>query len=399
MSYIYASIGQIGFAYVDDKWMLLDEKLMQAEQFNWDFLLQVFTRINSLQYSPLNTLYYYLIYQINGYDPYYYHLFSFLIHVCNVSLIFFLLRDLLRIFSVSNAELLAYGVALMWAVLPFNVESVIWISASKIPLYTFFGLLSFMVFVKAFLKGNYYYFAFSLVLFTLSFLAKEQAVLFPLMMAAFIFAYQKKHNEVFSPARFVKWIGPFFVLSFLFGLITLYSVIYGGGSHDVARYPFTQRLVLSFYCICFYIFNTFIPFNLHYHYPFPVKPNEVLPFTYYIYPVLLPAILWQFFVLIKRNPNYMLYIFCLSIFIIHLLLCIQIVPLARAAMLADRYMYLPAIGLLLILAIVINEKFEKNLKQVRHSTGSIALIFSIYILFLTIYSHNLVDAWKYMQLK
>ena len=36
-SFIYCSLNQLGFAFVDDKWMLLDERLIQVNAFNWGF--------------------------------------------------------------------------------------------------------------------------------------------------------------------------------------------------------------------------------------------------------------------------------------------------------------------------------------------------------------------------
>jgi hypothetical protein len=398
ISIIYSSITQIRFAFVDDKWMLLDEKLIIVPKVDWDFLKQVFTRINSLQYSPLNTLYYYFIYQINGYDPYYYHLGSFIIHALNVLLVFILVRKILILFKISNIEILAYGVALIWAVLPLNVESVIWISASKILLYTFFGLISFILFLDAFLEGSKYLYVASIVTFILSFLAKEQAVLFPFMMILFVFTYQQKNKLGLSISRMLKYISPFFILALIFGLVTLYTVIYGGGSHDIERFPFSQRIVLMFYCICFYIFNNFIPVNLHYHYAFPIHSGQSLPFIYYLYPVLLLSIMWQFFVLAKKKTNFYLYLFCFGIFMIHLILCIQLVPLPRAAMIADRYMYIPSVGLLLIAAVILNENFDLSFKKMNRPAILISFAFVIYMLFLTVSSYDLVENWKKMQL-
>lgn len=398
LSLIYSGISEISFANVDDKWMLLDEKLMLVDNFDWTFLKSVFTQINSLQYSPLNTLYYYFIYQLNGFDPYYFHLGSLLVHTLNTVFIFIVCRKILVLFEITNSKTIAYAIALVWSILPFNVESVVWISASKILLYTFFGLLSFNFYIEAYLKkSSYLYFA-SLVCFLLSFLAKEQAVMLPLMYAIFSYCYTKKHKIEPKRSVIIRYLLPFFILSFLCGIITLYTVIYGGGTHPVERYPFSHRIILMFYCLCFYLFNNFIPFNLHYHYPFPVSSKTMLPFIYYLYPLLFLLILWFSYQIVKSKQNFYLYLFAFGIFIVHLLLCIQLVPLARAAMMADRYMYFSSLGLLIIAGVVLNEKLDLSFKRVDKASVLISLVYILYVLFLASSSYYLVENWKTMQL-
>ena len=395
VAYVYAPLTQIGFAKVDDKWMLLDE---QFSIFDWAFLRNVFSETNSLQYAPINTLYYYVVYQVNGFDPYYFHLFSLLVHLLNVGLTYILVKKLLDIFLVLNAVVVSFATALVWAILPFNVESVVWISASKILLYTFWGNVSFVCFIDAYLKSSKWLYISSLVAFVLSFLAKEQAVLYPLMMALFVYVYQLKFYSKSNIKKLVLYTGPVLLLAFVFGLITAYIAIYGEGFHHVDRYPFSQRIILAFYCLYFYIFSCFVPINLHYHYPFPMKIGSALPIVYYIFPCLTIIIGWFSYNMIKNNTNKLFYIMCLGIFIINLLLTIQIVPLARASMLADRYMYISSIGLLLIALTVLNEKFDLTFKKATTANITIAICFALYVLALSFYSHNLVNHWQTMQL-
>lgn len=398
LSYVYASIIQIGFADVDDKWMLLDVTLIQAKTFNLTFIKAVMFQINNLQYSPLNTFYYYFIYQINGYDPYYYHLSSLFIHVLNVALTYLLVKKLLDTFDISNSSILSFAIALVWAVLPFNVEAVVWISASKILLCTFFGNLSFICFVHAFTKSNKLLYAISILTFVLSFLAKEQAVLYSLAMGLFVCAYQLKFNSKLNVKTLALYAAPFIVLAFMLGLITTYIAVYGGGAHDIDRYPFGQRFILAFYCLYFYIFNCLVPVNLHYHYPFPIKLGHALPVIYYIFAIITLIMTWLIYNLLKSNKNKSLYVMGIGIFLIHLLLTLQIIPLPRAAMLADRYMYNSSVGVLLCFVTILNEKFDLSFKKMQQSHIIILACFIIYIIGLSIYSHNLVDSWKNMQL-
>lgn len=398
LSCIYHPIMHLGFANVDDKWMLLDDILVQSEIFNLDFVKAVFVEINSLQYAPLNLFYYYFIYQINGYDPHYYHLFSLFIHLLNVGLVYILLKKLLDIFAISNAIIIAYAVSLIWAVLPFNVESVVWISASKILLYTFWGNISFICFLYAYTRSNKAMYFASLLAFILSFLAKEQAVLYALMMFLFVYCYQLKFRPKVNLISVSIHTTPFMILALVFGLVTVYVAVYGDGEHAVERYPFVQRFILAFYCLYFYIFNCFIPINLHYHYPFPMRAGNALPIIYYIFPVVAVLMIRFGYQFLRNNKNLPIFIMGFGIFLIHLLLTIQVFPLARASMLADRYMYVSSIGLLLIGFLFLNETFDLSFKKLDRFNIILLTGFFLYVIGLSIYSYNLVHNWGNMQL-
>ncbi|WP_429382079.1 hypothetical protein [Mucilaginibacter sp. UYCu711] len=310
-----------------------------------------------------------------------------------------MVKKILKAFAIVNSDVIAYALALTWAILPFNVESVVWISASKVLLYAFFGHLSFILFIDAYLKPSKSRYILSLIFLLISGLAKEQAVLYPLMMILFVYLHQTKEGHPRDFKKLTITIAPFVGLVFIIGLVTIYVAIFGGGSHHIDRYPFYQRFILSFYCICFYAINCLVPYNLHYHYPFPVKSGLGLPFTYYIYPIVVIFAGWQAYSILKHQKNRNVYYIGLGIFVIHLLLCIQITPLARAAMMADRYMYIPSVGILLISLVFINEKLDLSFKKLSKFHIIALVCFSLYIILLSIYSHTLVDHWKTLQLK
>ncbi|RQO66477.1 hypothetical protein DBR43_30175 [Pedobacter sp. KBW06] len=395
MSLIYKELNGLRFANVDDQWMLLDDVLVRPAKFDPEFLKKVFTNINSLQYAPLNTLYYYLIYKINGYDPYWYHLISFFVHVLNTALIYTISKTIFRLFHIGNVTVLAYVVTVLWAILPFNVESVVWISASKILLFSFFGLLSFMWFIKAYVNGSKGYYVASILAFTLAFLAKEQAVLLSLMFLVFRYCYDRQYDQV-NLKKTIVYLLPFMVLSLVFGLVTVYAAVYGDGSHDIARYPFYQRIVLTFYCLCFYVFNLFVPIDLHYHYPFPNAAGQALPLKFYVYPVVFGLLSWQLTGLLKGGKNFNFYLLCIGIFFAHLLLSIQVFPLARAAVVADRYMYLSSFGLLMMAVVALGENIR--FEQLTFSNKAIIGGFAVYVVAIAYYSFNLVNNWQGMNL-
>lgn len=389
----FQPIPYIGFSRPDDSWMLLDIALVHPEKFTVGYLGKVFNSFNSLQYSPLNTLYYYIVYKVNGYDPYWFHLGSFIIHSANVLLVYIAVKKLLNALQIADGRKLAYLICLVWAIHPLNVESVVWISASKIVLFSFWGLLSFILFMNYYVNKRKYAYWLCLLTFTLSFFCKEQAVVFPLLYMAFQFFYDRKHSSKISFKKYVHLI-PFFVISLLGGLITIKALNYAVGNNPLSNFPFSQRVILSFYCLCFYVFNSILPLNLHYHYSFPIQPGNSLPFIFYAFPVGLVAIAGFFFYSIRKLPYFNILLFGVVLFLLHIFLCIQITPLTRPAIMADRYMYLPAIGLLLSLITLLHFKLKKVSTRGKSWYRYLPnIIFTLYIIALAGYSNVLTFNW------
>lgn len=395
---VYYQLPHLDFAYVDDRWMLLDESLIQAT-WSWDTLCGIFTRVNNLQYSPLNTFYYYLIYQIDGYNPYYYHLGSLCLHLINGIVVYKLLVKLFMVFSLGHERTYAYIIMLIWLIHPFNVESVVWVSASKIPLFSAFYLLSLYCFIQAYQKTKYYKLSYilSLFFFILSFMSKEQAVTLPAVILTFVLLIQSKNKSVDLKKAGLKLL-PFVVLSFVFIYVTLFSLHFEGGSHPFDTYPVAKRLFFTFYSLGFYIFNSFLPVELHYHYPFPIKPDENVPLIFYIISISLVFSLFLLHAVLKSTKEYYLYLFLFIFFIVNLSLCIHIVSLPRASIVADRYMYLPLFSVISIAVIYVGKRLESgSFKQPFHpyALWSVGIFATVC---LVIYSHNLVLDWKSRQL-
>lgn len=61
LAVIYAPIIRLNFSIPDDTWMILKNREVRPSSFSCNYLTEVFTTFNDNQYSPVNTLYYYLI--------------------------------------------------------------------------------------------------------------------------------------------------------------------------------------------------------------------------------------------------------------------------------------------------------------------------------------------------
>ena len=128
-------------------------------------------------YQPLRALSYAIDYAIWDYKPFGYHLINLLLHLGASVVLFFLIRallDHLRSSQPGNREA-ALLVALLFAVHPVNVESVAWVSSRKYGLLALFSFLS----ILAYLRQRR---AFSVVAQVLAILSSPFAVVIPALL-------------------------------------------------------------------------------------------------------------------------------------------------------------------------------------------------------------------------
>ncbi|BDS11778.1 tetratricopeptide repeat protein [Aureispira anguillae] len=295
-------------------------------------------------------------------------LWNIILHLLNTLLV------LLLIYRLSSKNLLAsIFVATIFALHPMHVESVAWVSERKDVLYTFFfllGLLSYWNYLKTRLP---IWLVHTFVLFILSCLSKAMAVVFPLVMLLLYFWDQQKKNGVeaftqtLKPASWIHSI-PFFVASLFFGLMAA-SVQSGGdfggllekGTSAVAinsfdTFSLLQRFQFACYGFIQYIIKFFLPTDLCTFYPYPDQQSyddslffKVAPFIVFLF---LAGAVWS----LKFTKSIFL---GLGFYFITIVLVLQFVSVG-AVIMADRYTYLPYIGIALMLALLVDEFVPKN---------------------------------------
>lgn len=187
-------------------------------------LSAIFTEFYRGQYAPLNQLHYTALYHIFGYHQGAFHIASLLIHFLNTVLVYrFSMAVWRRLGLQTTLKLsirrLGFLTAVLFAVLPINVEPVAWVSASKVLIYAFFYLLSLLLYSHYLDSGKSVYYYAVLVAYLLSFFGKEQAVSLPL--ALFLLDWLWNRN-LWEKNVWLEKI-PVFILSVLFGLITIES--------------------------------------------------------------------------------------------------------------------------------------------------------------------------------
>jgi hypothetical protein len=373
----------------DDQWQVLNK--YTSGGLGYENLQSIFGTFYFGQYSPLNQLFYSIIYNFFGFDPRAFHAVNLLWHIGNVCLVYVFIKMLFSFRKEQDTGkeiIIAFFVALLFAIHPIQAEVVSWISASKVLTCSFFFLLS-MIFHLSYTKnGKLLYYLFSIIAFVFSFLCKELAVTLPLCLILIDFFIGKK---TVNKDNIIEKI-PYFSLMICFLVITILS--YNRPVDVVLRsgygYSFGERIIFGCYSLFEYIVKLTVPLNLKFVYPYPMEVGDPLPVLFYIYPIATGAICLLFYKKLKRPITF----FCCAFFLINLSFFLHVVPLPRFAITADRYLYLPSIGLFLLAVFMLIDFLKQILIPLKPSlTKTAALLFATYCIFLGIYSHHRSEVW------
>ncbi len=374
---VYFCIVNHGFLFEwDDHWVVYNDYTnIGLDVIN---LWNVLTEFYGGQYAPFNELSYIFIHALFGYSPMAFHAASLLWHTANTVLLFLVLNRLLKMIPnnplVSQSANVAWVCALLWAVHPVNVESVAWISASKILVYAFYYLAALLLYLYYIERPGIGKYIGLLALFVASFLGKEQAVVLPLAFLLVDYLIKRKDKIDYLLLEKV----PFLILAMFFGIVTIISQGAGG---NMPEYSLWQRLLFCGYTLYEYMVKTVLPMNLMYLYPFPIIPEEKMPFMMYLYPLMILAAAYLIYVWRKER----ILVFGTLFFVVHLLVAIHLISISRFAIVADRYDYLAMIGPLLVMVHYLFLWYQKNKMAARLAIG----LYFIYLCTYTIiYQQN-----------
>ena len=273
-------------------------------------------------------------------DPRGHHAVNIVWHALNTILVFLLFRRLTNAFWLS-----AFSAAL-FAWHPLRVESVAWIAERKDVLSAFFGLFALWAYVVYAQQRSAKWYWLSLGTFALGLLSKPMLVTLPVIMLLLdIWPLQRFR----SAPRLEKL--PFFLLAAGSCAITL-AVQHAGGSIS-AVLPLRARIANGFVAVAGYLEKFVWPNDLAVLYPHPgFWPATTVVTSILLFVLLTGAALSQF----RARPWLAISWFWFLIMLLPVLGFVQI----GLHYMADRYTYLPILGLQLALL----PAFAKSSRQV-----------------------------------
>ncbi|MGA3052925.1 MAG: tetratricopeptide repeat protein [Candidatus Korobacteraceae bacterium] len=359
---LYYPVSGHPFVNYDDNVYVTENEQVKSG-LNWDTLQWAFTTTEAGNWHPLTWLSHTLDYQLFQADPAGHHNTNLLLHVLNALLLFWVLRQATGFTGRS------WMVAALFALHPVNVESVAWISERKNLLSMLFFLLAlgaYRWYVREPRTGRY---AVVAGFFALGLMAKPQIITLPFVLllwdywplrrmaivgdqAAFDTADDRPAlaknalEQSALPQQSFSWLAaeklPLLALCGASAFITMRAQQAAGAMHTVKNtFPLSIRLGNAIVCYARYLGKAFWPSHLALVYPHP--GTSLKAWAVFAALVLLLAV--TALVLSERRRRYLLVGWFW--FLGTMVPMIGLVQVGEQAM-ADRYAYLPFIGLFIM---------------------------------------------------
>src|SRR5437870_11303214 len=226
-------------------------------------------------YIPLTWMTFGLAYLLCGINPLGYHLTSLLLHAANAVVFFFLVSRLLTLALPSPSErghavpVAAGFAALVFAIHPLRVESVVWATERRDVLSGLFYLVTILVYLRACEgeeRGRRWY-SLAVATFVLALLAKSMVVNLPIVLLVLdVYPLRRLGGAIgwwSVPARrvYVEKI-PFVLLAAGASAIAVMAQSSVHAAASLAQLSLPGRLVVSAYGLSFYLGKTGVPVNL-----------------------------------------------------------------------------------------------------------------------------------------
>ena len=303
----------------DDRY-LLDNPHAQA--LTWENLTAIATTPVLRMYTPLPILSLAVEHHFAGTRPFLYHLDNLLLHLLVVTLVFFFARRLGL--SVPAAALSA----LLFAIHPSRVESVAWVSQRKDVLCGVFFMGALIKYLDYLDRHRWYDYLVVVTLTALAVLSKPMALTLP--MALWVCDWYRGRR---ISARILLDKLPLLFFLFPLGWWTLRM------NQAVFSSPETigQGLALAVWQLMFYPLKFFVPSGLGPLYSVPASAS-LWP-SLLLAGIVLSVVRWR-----RVRP----YVFAWLFYLATIFVVIRVSAAKQVGVVADRFMYLPAVGFCLL---------------------------------------------------
>ncbi len=356
---VYYPVHRLPFISINDGEYVTNN--LHLQYLNWQTIRWAFTTYYAANWHPLTWLSHAVDYQLFALDPSGHHVINLLLHAINVVLLFWVLWR-------ATARLgCSFMVAALFALHPINVESVAWVAERKNLLSMCFLLLALAAYRWYASKPSFGRYNVVALCFLLGLMAKPQVVTLPFLLLLWdywplgrvavrpsLLAFRQNAADEVSgekrianseqrdviPARSFSWLVveklPLLAFSAASAVITVQAQRAGGAMGGAMRsYPLTVRIQNAIVSYAQYLAHAFWPTKLAFFYPHARSFRLV-------WPEAILLLLITVLALANRNRRYLAVGWLW--FLGTLVPMIGLVQVGGQSM-ADRYAYLPFIGL------------------------------------------------------
>jgi protein O-mannosyl-transferase len=365
-----------GFTNWDDNILVTENNGIKT--LNWHNTAEIFSTTYGNLYHPLVLMSYSLEYLLFKLNPAAYHFTNLTLHLLNILLVFML------IYLMTENTPVSFISALLFGIHPLQVEPVAWVSGRKDLLFAFFflaALACYSIYLKKDNSPRYY--IFSLLFFVFSLLSKAMAVTLPLVLLLFDYGYRRKPGK-----RMLAEKLPFFAVALCFSFITVKA--YRGNMDPAGHGSLLSAAGIVCYGLIFYLVKTAAPFKLSCNYASMEYVRNLLPLNYVLAPLLLSFSGLIVFLSLKRTRK----LFWGGFFFLATILpVINLLPGSRLLP-ADRYFYIPGIGVFYLFAEGFYRLYSAQWKYGKQARILLSASLAFLICSLSMLSHERCRVWK-----
>ena len=385
---VYNQVSHHSFVNYDDPYYITENVHVQ-KGLTVDNIIWAFTSTHALNWHPLTWLSHMLDVQLYGLNPASHHLTNVLFHILNSLLLFFVFRRMTGKLWHSSF------VALLFAVHPLHVESVAWVAERKDVLSTFFWMLTLWGYARYVEQPGVYRYLLVVMFFILGLLAKPMVITLPFVLLLLDYWPLGRFQPVTktsvdsqliqkpSAVLLILEKAPLFVLAAVSSIVTLYAQQSGGAVGSLISYPIGVRISNALVSYTSYIGKMFWPEKLAVYYPHPgLLPGwQVAGAGVLIFSILFLGVWW--------SRRYSWFLVGWLWYLGTLVPVIGLIQVGTQAM-ADRYTYIPLIGLFIIISWGIPHIFAIR----RFKSALLTLAASIIVCILMATTWIQVGYWK-----
>lgn len=349
---VYRQVINFDFINYDDNEYVFNNPHVQ-NGITYDSIIWAFTTGHSSNWHPLTWLSHMTDCRIFGLWAGGHHLTSLVFHIINSLLLFFVFQ------KMTGGKWQSAFMAALFALHPLHVQSVAWISERKDVLSAFFWMLTLLAYVRYVRRPDRPSYVLVLAFYLLGLMSKPMVMTLPFVLLLLDYwPLNRFRLDGSQKNRVAKIAGlfwekiPLFILTAASAGITFLAQDKWGAVRSFDMIPLTHRLSNMLISYVQYIVKFLYPIKLGIFYPYP----EGVPGWKLIASIMvLTAVSWAAIKLINRKPWFIVgWLWFLGT----LVPVIGIVQVGIQSM-ADRYMYLPMIGLLILISWGIPELFCK----------------------------------------
>jgi protein O-mannosyl-transferase len=360
--------------YVTDNWYVKNG--LSFESVKW-----AFTTWHQGNWHPLTWMSHLIDSTVFGMNPVGHHLVSVGFHIANVILLFLILK------KMTGAIWPSAFVAALFGVHPLAVESVAWVAERKNVLSNFFAFLTILAYLRYSQKPEWRRYAVIAILFAAGLLSKSMLVTLPFLLILLDYWPMCRFAELNGRQWLRRAIidkTPLIAISAAFCVVTYLAQAHAEAVMDMISLPPGLRVSNALMSYVRYIGKLFYPTPLAVLYPLDKSGYSLLEIGGCL--TLLLAV--TAVVILERRRRR----FLLTGWLWYLGTLIPVIGLVQVGVqsMADRYMYLPGIGIYIIVAWLASEAAAKLRlpKAVPAVTGAVILVVLLLI------TRSQIGYWK-----